>query len=164
MKTADIKGIIRENTGGKSASALRKNDKIPAVVYGESGLQHIEVDYLPMSKLIHSPSLYLINLEAGGKETRVIIQDTQFHPVSDKILHIDFLEAAVGKTAILDIPVVVKGICEGVINVGGNAASGGLDQDCGGFGNICELLNTSKEIYFRHGLAMPRIHEIAIHP
>ena len=58
MKTADIKGIIRENIGGKSAAIARKNDKIPAVIYGESGTQHIEVDYLPMSKLIHSPNLY----------------------------------------------------------------------------------------------------------
>ena len=118
MKTADIKGIIRENTGGKSAAIARKNDKIPAVIYGESGTQHVEVDYLPMSKLIHSPDLYLINLEAGGKTTRVIVQDTQFHPVSDKILHIDFLEAAVGKKAVLEIPVVITGKSVGVLNGG----------------------------------------------
>jgi large subunit ribosomal protein L25 len=118
MKTAEIKGIIRENTGGKSASTSRKNDKIPAVIYGESGIKHIEVDYIPMSKIIHSPHLYLINLEAGGDTTRVIIQDSQFHPVSDKIIHIDFLEAAVGKKAILQIPIVVTGKCVGVLNGG----------------------------------------------
>ncbi|HAW51605.1 MAG TPA: 50S ribosomal protein L25 [Flavobacteriales bacterium] len=118
MKTADIKGILRENTGGKSAAIVRKNDKIPAVIYGESGTQHVEVDYLPISKLIHSPDLYLININTGEKTTRVIIQDAQFHPVTDKILHVDFLEAAVGKKAVLDIPVVVTGKSIGVLNGG----------------------------------------------
>jgi large subunit ribosomal protein L25 len=118
MKTADIKGILRENTGGKSASIVRKNDKIPAVIYGESGTQHIEVEYLPVSKLIHSPDLYLININTGEKTTRVIIQDAQFHPVTDKILHVDFLEAAVGKKAVLDIPVVITGKSIGVLNGG----------------------------------------------
>ena len=58
MKTAEIKGIIREKTGAKHSSNARKNEKIPAVVYGVSGVQHVEVDYMPMSKLIHSPNLY----------------------------------------------------------------------------------------------------------
>jgi large subunit ribosomal protein L25 len=118
MKTAELKAATRKITGGKSSRDSRRNDKVPAVVYGESGVQHVEVDYIPMAKLIQSADLHLINLEADGKTTRVIIQDAQFHPVSDRILHVDFLEAAVGRKANLSIPINVIGTSQGVLNGG----------------------------------------------
>lgn len=118
MKTAELKASIRQKTGAHVAKMLRKDNKIPAVVYGESGTQHIEVEYLPMSKLLHSPDLYLININTGEATTRVIIQDAQFHPLSDKILHVDFKEAAVGKPAVLRLPVHFLGTASGVTNGG----------------------------------------------
>ena len=118
MKTAELNATIRENTGAKNAKSLRKSNRIPAVIYGESGTKHIEVEYQPMSKLIHTPDLYLINVNTGKETTRVIIQDAQFHPLTDKIMHIDFLEAAVGKTAKLSIPVRIVGKSKGVMKGG----------------------------------------------
>ena len=118
MKTAEIKADIRENVGTGGAAHSRRNDKIPAVVYGEHGVQHIEVDYNSMAKLVLTPDLYLINLEVGKDTLRVIVQDAQFHPVTDRIIHIDFLEAAVGKTAKLNIPVNIVGSSKGVLDGG----------------------------------------------
>ncbi len=115
MKTAELKATVRKDTGEKGAKALRGDNKIPAVLYGESGVQHLEVDYNSMAKLIHTPDLYLINLDVDGKEIRVIVQDKQFHPITDRILHVDFLEAAVGRSAKLDIPVKITGNSVGVL-------------------------------------------------
>lgn len=119
MKTAELKGTVRTEVGKKSANQLRGEDKVPAVLYGSHGNQHIYVDYIPLEKLTHSPHIYLINLDIDGKETRVIIQDIQFHPITDRMVHIDFLEAEVGKKAKLDIPVNIIGNSKGVL-AGGN--------------------------------------------
>lgn len=115
MKTAELNATIRANTGAHNAKKLRHENKIPAVIYGESGTEHVEIDYIPMYKLISSPDLYLINLNANGNTKRVIIQETQFHPVTDRILHVDFLEAAVGRSAKLSIPVKLTGASKGVL-------------------------------------------------
>ena len=115
MKTAELKATIREKVGAKNAKRLRGEDKIPAVLYGESGVKHIEVDYLSAAKIVNSPEIYLINLDAGGENRRVIVQDTQYHPLTEKITHIDFLEAAVGKTATLRIPVTITGNSVGLL-------------------------------------------------
>lgn len=118
MKTAELKATVRKNTGAHDAKKLRDENKIPAVIYGESGNEHVEVDYVPMAKLIQSPDLFLINLEANGNSKRVIIQDTQFHPITDQIIHVDFLEAAVGRAAKLSVPVKIVGTSKGVLNGG----------------------------------------------
>jgi large subunit ribosomal protein L25 len=118
MKTAELKATIREKTGAQQAAKSRKENRIPAVVYGESGAQHVEVDYQPMAKLVLSPELFLIDLHTGNDHKRVIIQDAQFHPLTDKIIHIDFLEAAVGKAAKLSIPVHIVGTSKGVLKGG----------------------------------------------
>ncbi len=118
MKTAEITATKRDTTGQTQSRKLRKENKIPAVVYGDGESHHVEVDYVQMAKLIHSPDLFLINLNAGGDTKRVIIQDTQFHPLTDQIIHIDFLEAAVGKSAKLNIPVKIIGDSVGVLEGG----------------------------------------------
>ena len=118
MKTAELKATVRETIGAKSAKKLRKEDKVPAVVYGAKGTQHVEVDYIPMTKLIHSTNLYLINLETGKDSKRVIIQDAQYHPITDRLIHVDFLEAVEGRVAKLNIPVEITGKSKGVLNGG----------------------------------------------
>lgn len=118
MKSTELKAAVREKTGARHAKHLRNSDKVPAVVYGESGTKHIELDYLPIHKILSSPDLYLINLEAGEDKRRVIVQDAQYHPLTDRIMHVDFLEAAVGKVAKLRIPVHIVGTSVGVMNGG----------------------------------------------
>ena len=118
MKTAELKAIKRDTTGAQQSRKLRKESKIPAVVYGGGESHHVEVDYVQMAKLVHSPDLFLINLNAGGDTKRVIIQDTQFHPLTDRIIHVDFLEAAVGKSAKLNIPIHMVGDSVGVLEGG----------------------------------------------
>lgn len=118
MKTAELKAIVREKTGANDAKKLRRDSKIPAVLYGEFGVKHLAVDYNSAAKLINTPNLYLINLNADGDNRRVIVQDTQYHPITDQLTHIDFLEAIVGKSAKLRIPVRVTGDSIGVMNGG----------------------------------------------
>ncbi len=115
MKTVELEGFKRDQQGKKGAKDLRKEGKIPAVMYGAAENLNLYVDEVALGKIINSPDIYLINLKVGDETTRVIIQDMQFHPVSDRALHVDFLEAAVGKVAKLHLPVHITGNSVGVL-------------------------------------------------
>jgi large subunit ribosomal protein L25 len=115
MKTVAFSGTPRESLGKKENKKLRKNNQVPAVLYGSKENINFSVEEIAFTKLISSPHLYLINLKVGDFETRAIIQDVQFDPISDRPIHVDFLEALPGKTANLSIPVQLKGKSAGVM-------------------------------------------------
>lgn len=114
MKTFDLKGEVRKDVGKKSTKALRGKELVPCVLYGGEENIHFSVEEKALRNLIYTPNVYLINLNIGGKVIQAIMQDLQFHPVTDKVEHIDFLQIQEDKQVKIAIPVKLKGLAEGV--------------------------------------------------
>ena len=119
MKSLAISVKKRENVGKANSKALRNQGKVPCVLYGGEKQVCFYTHENDVRKLVYSPDIFLVNLDIDGTKTSCIMQDIQFHPVTDKILHIDFLEVFEDKEVTVNIPVVLKGIALGVRN-GGN--------------------------------------------
>ena len=118
MKTAQLSGSPRENVGKKSASQLRNEGKIPGVLYGGEKQVHFTVEENDMKKLVYSPDVYKIEFDVAGQMTPCVIQDMQFHPVTDKIVHVDLLELNDNKEVKVALPVRTTGNSIGVRNGG----------------------------------------------
>ena len=120
MKSITIYGSKRESVGKVATKALRNAGKVPCVLYGGDTPLHFAAPELDFSKLIYTPNAHtvVINLNDGLK-VDAILQDIQFHPVNDKILHIDFYQLFEDKEISLDIPVKIEGTAPGVVNSGG---------------------------------------------
>jgi large subunit ribosomal protein L25 len=116
MKSITIKGSKRESVGKASTKALRNAGKVPCVLYGGDQPIHFSADELAFKNLVYTPSVFTasIALESGEKFA-AIMQDIQFHPVTDKILHIDFYQLFDDKPVALDIPVQLEGNAPGVV-------------------------------------------------
>ena len=120
MKSITIKGSQRESVGKAATKALRNAGKVPCVLYGGDKALHFSADELSFSKIVYTPNVYtaLIELE-NGEQYKAILQDIQFHPVSDKIMHVDFYQLHDDKEVTMDIPVKLEGTAPGVV-AGGN--------------------------------------------
>ena len=120
MKSITIKGSKRESVGKLATKALRNADKVPCVLYGGENPIHFSANELDFSKLVYTPNAHtvVINLE-GGEKINAILQDIQFHPVSDKILHVDFYQIFDDKPVTMEIPVIFDGSAPGVLMSGG---------------------------------------------
>lgn len=118
MKSIALKGNKRTDRGSSDAKSLRKEDKIPAVLYGGKENIHFTVENIPFGKIIHSPNVYFVDLNIDGTTVKAIIKDVQYHPVSDKPLHVDFLEVTNDKAVTVMLPVKVTGTSKGVMNGG----------------------------------------------
>jgi large subunit ribosomal protein L25 len=119
MKTVSLSGSPRENVGKKGANTLRKEGSIPAVVYGGKEQLHFSILENEAKKLVFTPNVYLIEIDVNGKKFKAILQETQVHPVTDRILHLDFLEVKENSPFKLNLPVRLEGFSKGVRN-GGN--------------------------------------------
>ena len=120
MKSITIKGSQRESVGKVSTKALRNAGKVPCVLYGGDKALHFSADELAFSKLVYTPNVYTAKVELeNGEKHEAILQDIQFHPVTDKILHIDFYQLFKDKEIIMEIPVRLIGTAPGVVD-GGN--------------------------------------------
>lgn len=115
MKSVSMSGSLRENVGKKDAKKHRKEGKIPCVIYGGKEQIHFTIEEKGFSKIIFTPEVYLINLNVDGKEYKAILQDVQYHPVSDRVLHVDFLELMPDKPVTIGVPVIITGVSEGVL-------------------------------------------------
>lgn len=118
MKTASLSGSLRENVGKKGASAIRKSGSIPGVLYGGQDQTHFTVEENSINKLVFNPDVFYIELDIDGKKVHCILQDIQFHPVTDRIVHIDLLEVVPGKEVRVNLPLRSEGTAEGVMNGG----------------------------------------------
>lgn len=120
MKSITIKGSKRESVGKVATKALRNAGRVPCVLYGGDQPVHFSAPELDFSKLVYTPNAHtvVIALE-DGTSINAILQDIQFHPVSDKILHVDFYQLFDDKEISLDIPVQIHGAAPGVLNSGG---------------------------------------------
>ncbi|MFO7616716.1 MAG: 50S ribosomal protein L25/general stress protein Ctc [Bacteroidales bacterium] len=114
MKTLDLKGTIRTETGKKATKRVRREEKIPCILYGINQPIHFEADAKEYGHLIYTPHVYLANLDLDGAVYQAIVKEIQFHPVSDKILHIDFIEVQANKPISVKIPVQLEGFAKGV--------------------------------------------------
>lgn len=121
MKVFELKGTLRTDLGKKAAKAYRSGDNVPCVLYGSGENVHFNATNGDLRKLIYSPEVFIVSLEIDGKKTNAIMKDLQFHPVSDRVLHIDFLEVSDKKPVAIEIPVKLSGLAEGV-KAGGKLA------------------------------------------
>jgi large subunit ribosomal protein L25 len=118
MKKASLSGSLRENVGSKDAALLRKEGRIPGVLYGGKEQLHFHVPVNPIEKLVYNPDVFQIELEMNGKTYSCIVKDMQFHPVTDKIVHLDLLQLFDDKQVTVHIPVRPIGSSIGVSNGG----------------------------------------------
>lgn len=114
MKSIAINGSLRKSVGKKESKKLRHNGIVPCILYGGTEQLHFSVPELELRKLVYSKDVYTVNLTLDDKTNHAVMKDIQFHPVTDKILHIDFLELFPEKSVIIDIPVVISGNAPGV--------------------------------------------------
>jgi len=121
MKTFELKGTVRTDLGKKASKAERVSDNVPCVLYGGAVNTHFTTTVSDLRKLVYSPEVYVVDLEIDGKKCKAVMKALQFHPVTDKVLHIDFLEVSDKKPVIVEIPVKLEGLAEGV-KAGGKLA------------------------------------------
>ena len=119
MKTLAISVKEIQNVGKTSTRALRNQGNVPCVLYGGEKQVTFYAHENDFRKLVYTPNTFVVELNINGSKTKAIMQDIQFHPVTDKILHIDFLEVFYGKQITVYLPVVLDGVAIGVKN-GGN--------------------------------------------
>ena len=114
MKTIEIVGSLRKDLGKKATKALRKAGNVPCIVYGGKENVNFFASEPDFKNLVYTPNVYIVKLSIEGKVYSAIMKEIQFHPVSDKILHIDFVEIAEDKAIEITIPVRTVGSSIGV--------------------------------------------------
>ena len=114
MKTFELSGTVRPDLGKKATNAVRNSGNIPCILYGGEQNINFQVTTGDVRKLIYTPEIFVVNLTVNGKTTKAILKDLQLHPVSDKVLHIDFLEVFDNKPVQIKVPVRLEGLAEGV--------------------------------------------------
>ena len=114
MKTFDLKGTVRTDLGKKATKAERVAENVPCVLYGGKENTHFTATVSDIRKLVYSPEVFVVNLDIDGAKCKAIMKALQFHPVSDKVLHLDFLQLDEKKPVIVELPVKLEGLAEGV--------------------------------------------------
>lgn len=115
MKSITISGSERESVGKVSTKALRNAGLVPCVLYGGSQPVHFSAEEKAFKNLVYTPNAHTVAIELGTKKFNAIMQDIQVHPVSDKILHLDFYELHDDKEVTIEVPVKVTGVSPGVL-------------------------------------------------
>lgn len=115
MKTAQLSGSSRANVGKKDAAAIRREGRVPAVLYGTGEQTHFSVKAIDIEKIVFSPDVYKIDLDIDGKKASAIIRELQQHPTKDTVQHVDFLEVTDKKPIKIGLPVRLEGSSRGVM-------------------------------------------------
>lgn len=119
MKSITIQGVKRESVGKAATRALRNADQVPCVVYGGNEPLHFSAEEKSFKELVYTPEAHTVSLElADGTKVSAILQDIQFHPVTDKIIHADFYQLHDDKPVAIEVPVRLTGRARGVVNGG----------------------------------------------
>jgi large subunit ribosomal protein L25 len=118
MKSITIKGSKRESVGKVATKALRNAGMVPCVIYGGEKPVHFSAEEKAFKKLVYTPDVFTASLDVDGQKTTAILQDIQFHPLSDRILHVDFYQLFDDKEVAMNIPVKLTGTSPGVLNGG----------------------------------------------
>ena len=130
MKEISIKGTARTEFGKKAARALRRTDAVPCNLYGNMKNENGESISIPFTttnaelrNLIYSPDIFAVNLDIDGKAYKAVMREIQFHPVKDNVLHVDFYEVNDVHPIVMEVPIKLNGLAEGVKAGGRLAAS-----------------------------------------
>ncbi len=115
MKVAQLSGSLRTNVGKKDAKAVRNAGQVPCVLYGLGKQTHFSVKDITMQKLIINPDVFQIELDIDGVKSKAIVQEVQQNPITDKIVHVDFLELSDKKVVTIALPVRLTGASRGVL-------------------------------------------------
>ena len=118
MKSVSISAEKRVDLGKKEAKTLRAAGKVPCVIYGGETVQHVSATEIAFNNLVYTPNVYAVAIDIEGTVVNALIKDIQFHPVTDRIIHIDFIELIPGKEVNTEIPVMINGNAIGVRNGG----------------------------------------------
>ena len=119
MKSITIKGSERESVGKVATKALRNAGAVPCVLYGGDQAVHFSAEEKAFKNLVYTPNAHTVVIDLGnGKSFNAILQDIQVHPVSDKILHIDFFQLFDNKEITMEVPVKIVGTSKGVLSGG----------------------------------------------
>jgi|SRR4051812_41597776 large subunit ribosomal protein L25 len=114
MKSVSISGSLRTNVGKKDATALRNANQVPCVLYGGTEQVHFSVAAPEFKNLIYTPEVQTVDLNVSGKKYSAILQEAQYHALTDNLIHVDFLEIIAGKHVTMNIPVRTTGTSPGV--------------------------------------------------
>lgn len=114
MKSVSIKGTLRTETGKKNAKTVRREGLVPCVLYGGSENISFVADTKEFKSLVYSPDVYSIDIDLDGKVYTAVLQDVQYHPVKDHIIHADFLQLVKEKQVRVELPVFLEGSAAGV--------------------------------------------------
>ncbi len=115
MKTLEIKASFRTELGKKSTKQIRKEGNVPCVIYGKEKNLHFHAHENSFKNLVYTHEAHLVKLLIDDKEYSAVLKDMQFHPVSDRILHADFIEIFDNKMVTINVPIKVSGDSAGVI-------------------------------------------------
>lgn len=119
MKSISINGSKRESVGKRATKDLRNAGQVPCVLYGGGEPLHFSAEEIAFKSLVYTPDVHTVVLNLGkGEKFDAVLQDIQFHPVTDAILHIDFYQVLEGKEIAMEIPIHTKGVARGVKNGG----------------------------------------------
>ncbi len=121
MKSININGTARTETGKKATREIRKAGAVPCNLYGEAKGENglpvafsFSVTQAELRKLVYTPEIYSVNLNIDGKECKAVMRELQFHPVTDQLLHVDFYEINETKPIVMEVPITLSGLAEGV--------------------------------------------------
>ncbi len=112
MKEINLNGSVRTESGKKFAKQLRREERVPAIIYGKENIMITLVER-ELKDIIYTPHVYIINLNIDGKSYKAIVKEMQFHPVTDKVLHLDLLQVFEDKKLTIALPVKLVGSAEG---------------------------------------------------
>lgn len=114
MKSVQIKAEVRSQIGKKNSLDLRRAGRVPAVIYGGNEVLHISVDEREVNTLLYTPEVLIAEIDLGGKTVKAVVQDAQFHVLTEATTHVDFMEVVDGKPLKVALPVRTVGNSVGV--------------------------------------------------
>src|SRR5512145_1653017 len=114
MKSIELKVSLRKSTGKKDAKILRRNNQVPCVIYGGKENIHFHAEDKAFKDIVYTQHVYVVDLNIEGKKHKAIMKEIQFHPVTDKLNHIDFVEVTEDKPIIVSLPVEITGNSVGI--------------------------------------------------
>lgn len=118
METVELKGVLRKEVGKKFSRKLREEEKVPCIIYGGENVKHFSILEKEVRSIVYTPKTYLLKINLDGRGYNAILQDIQFHPVTDRIIHMDFIEISKDKPVTVMLPLKLTGDSLGIMEGG----------------------------------------------
>ena len=115
MRTLEVSAAARTEIGTKYSKLLRRENKVPCVLYGGKEVMHFTMQEKDFRKIVYTPEVFSVHIDIDGKKVKAVMQDIQFHPVTDRVIHADFIQLFDDVAVKVDLPVRLNGISKGVL-------------------------------------------------